>query len=482
VSTTSRILIAFLLILGTGLFFFVRAVSNRVLREYLEAVEGPMVDAANIIASSIEQTADAKGNLDLSAWRRAMTAVQQREFQAQIYNVTKTSVNMNFYVTDGRGIVLFDSNHGEAEGADYRSKKDVGLTLAGEYGARATRADPKESMSATLFVAAPIRVQTQIVGVVTVSKPERSLFAFIEQTREQIRWLGLVLYLLIVLGAYAVISVLSRPIRRLTEYAYAVARGERTVAPMHGAPEIAALGRAFEEMRDALEDRKYVETYVQTLTHEMKSPLAAIRGAAELLEDEAMPAGQRNKFLANIQAESRRLANQVDRLLALANIESRKRPENLEPASLAELAESVCQGMRPAAEARGIALVFRSEEKPTVVAETFLIEIAIANLIQNAIDFSPRGGEVRVTVKSEGGAWAEIRVEDDGPGIPEYALDRLFERFYSLQRPESGRKSSGLGLCFVREAAQLHRGEATVVNRQEGRGAVATLRLPRDAG
>jgi len=304
VSTTSRILIAFLLLLGAGLFFFVGALSNRVQRDYLEAVEGPMVDAANIIASSIEQTVDSDGKPDLASWRRAMTAVQQRELQAQIYNVTKTSVNMNFYVTDRLGLVLFDSDHATAEGADYRSKRDVAITLAGGYGARATRSDPNESMSATLFVAAPIRSRGQIVGVVSVSKPQWSLLAFIKQAREQIRWLGIMLYLVVVLCAYLITSVFSRPVRRLTAYARAVARGERPAAPTGAAPEIAALGRAFEEMRDALEDRKYVETYVQTLTHEMKSPLSAIRGAAELLEEESMPPAQRTRFLANIRAGS----------------------------------------------------------------------------------------------------------------------------------------------------------------------------------
>jgi len=133
--------------------------------------------------------------------------------------------------------------------------------------------------------------------------------------------------------------------------------------------------------------------------------------------------------------------------------------------------------MQPAAEARELSLSFVAEGNPTVMADSFLIEIAIANLIQNAIDFSPPHGRVQVTVKSVD-RWAELTVEDDGPGIPEYALGRIFERFYSLQRPAGRLKSSGLGLCFVREAAHLHHGEATVINKGDAPGAAAVLRLP----
>ena len=114
-----------------------------------------------------------------------------------------------------------------------------------------------------------------------------------------------------------------------------------------------------------------------------------------------------------------------------------------------------------------------------MLGESFLLESALHNLLQNAIDFSPAGGAIRIRVAPDAAAQtAAITVEDDGPGIPDYALPRLFERFYSLARPGSGRKSSGLGLCFVREAAALHRGSIHVKNRTDIPGTRAVLRLP----
>ena len=108
--------------------------------------------------------------------------------------------------------------------------------------------------------------------------------------------------------------------------------------------------------------------------------------------------------------------------------------------------------------------------------ERFLLRSALVNLIQNAIDFTPVGGNIQVAAAAEIGM-AIITVRDSGPGIPEYALDRVFERFYSLPRPDTGTKSTGLGLALVREAVTLHGGSVELANHPDG-GTLATLRLP----
>ncbi len=472
-STTSRILLGFLVFLAVGLYAFDDKLTKRVERQYLEAAEESMVDVAQLLAARLEAEA-----FDIAGLRREWDAARKREFSAKIYDLTKTTLDMNLYVTDERGIVVFDSDRGRAEGQDFRGRRDVLFTLAGQYGARSTHLDPTDPDSSVMFVAAPIRRDGRIAGVVSVSKAQRSLFGFRDETRLWIRTVGLIYFGAVAVGAYLVVTLFSRPIRRLTAYAQAVARGERVVPPRGGSGEAATLGRAFEEMRDALENRAYVENYVQTVTHEMKSPVAAIRGAAELLHED-MPPERREKFVANIQAEARRLQNIIDRLLALSALESRKKLDHPEAIPLADLAHAVCAQLHPAAEARGLRLDLGCDGQPEVLGESFLLESALHNLLQNAIDFSPEGGVIRIRVTCDVAAEAaEITVEDEGSGIPDYALSRLFERFYSLARPGSGRKSSGLGLCFVREAAALHRGGIHVENRSDVPGARAVLRLP----
>ncbi len=435
-----------------------------------------MVDVAQVMAAIMEEHVDDSGVIDLVMIRRAWSSAHTRPFAAQIYDFTKVTLDMNALVTDGRGIVLFDSDAGKTEGLDYSGKLDVAQTLSGEYGARSTKSDPADLDSSVMFVAAPIRSGGEIVGVVSVSKPQRSLFAFRDATKLRIRTVGLIFFAAVAIGAYLVITLFSRPIRRLTDYARAITRGERVVPPRGGSPEAATLGRAFEEMRDAMENRAYVENYVQTVTHEMKSPVAAIRGAAELLREE-MTADRREKFLANIQAEAGRLQNIIDRLLALSALESRKSLDHPERLPLADLINVVCAQLRPSAEARGQRIEFVIDSPAEVKGEAFLLESALSNLLQNAIDFSPDGSAIHVRLTATESC-AEIVIEDEGGGIPDYALPRVFERFYSLQRPANGRKSSGLGLCFVREAAALHRGSVTIENRADRSGARAILRLP----
>jgi len=481
VSTTSRILIAFLLLLAVGLFALEHRLAARVQQEYFEAVEENMVDMAQLFATLVEEQVHEDGAIDVTEVRRTWKGAGERQFSARIYNVTKTVMNAQLYVTDRQGIVLFDSDGGRAEGQNYHERLDVGLTLLGEYGARTTRRDPADEGSMTLFVGAPIRRGGEIIGMVSVSKPVSSVLPFLDETRVWMRNLSLAFLGLVTMGAYFIVTHFSRPIRQLTTYAHRVARGERVAPPSGGTAEVATLTRAFEEMRDAIDGRSYVQNYVETLTHEMKSPVAAIRGAAELLREESMPTGDRQKFLGNIQAEAGRIQTIIDRLLGLSAIESRKALEHPEPVSIAELAETVRGQLQPGADARGVRIQMEADSQLTVTGEYFLLEIAVANLLQNAIDFSPAGSCIQIRVARVSDApWVELRIVDEGPGIPDYALPRLFERFYSLSRPDTRRKSSGLGLCFVREAVELHRGSVSVGNRTDGQGGCATIRLPLD--
>jgi two-component system, OmpR family, sensor histidine kinase CreC len=330
-----------------------------------------------------------------------------------------------------------------------------------------------------MHVGAPIRSRGEIVGVVSLAKPQASMFGFIGETRRRIWFLGWSILLASALAIVLLAHWFLSPIRRLTDYANAVRHGQRAPFPKLFGPDIRSLGRALEEMRDALENRKYVESYVQTLTHEMKSPVTAIRGAAELLQEPTMPDSKRALFLSNIQSEADRLQHTIDRLLALAALESRKSLDNPAPLRLIELLDQLCHNYAHALQARQIQLRRAHDGDPVVQGESFLLLMALGNLLQNAIDFSPVGGTITLHLRLiHQNRTAEISLEDEGPGVPAYALDRVFDRFYSLPHPATGRKSSGLGLCFVREAAELHGGRASLSNRSDRTGTRAVLVLP----
>lgn len=471
----TRLFLAFVLVMGFGFYLLVDWILDDLRPRYLETMEESMIDMATVL-SSLAATQLAEEQVQTDDLRAAFGDAQKRRFSARIYDVTKTQIAMRVYITDRTGIVVFDSDNGRDEGKDYSRWNDVARTLRGEYGARATRSDPDEPMSSLLCVASPIKRDDEIVGVLTVCRPSESVRLFVEGARKKIVWAGIA-------AAFAVAALgmvfsywITGPIEELTEYAKAVRDGRRAPLPRLGRSEIGTLGDAFEEMRAALEGKQYVENYVQNLTHEMKSPLSAIRGAAELLNED-MPPEQRKRFLDNLRSESTRIQDLVERMLELSAIENRRALRDIEEIDLTELVSDVVTSMTPVLSAGRIRVAVTNGNPVVVAGERFLIRQALSNLVQNAVEFAPPDSEVSVSI-AENNERAEVVISDIGPGIPEYALDKVFERFYSLRRPSTGVKSSGLGLVFAKEAAELHGGAITLANRPEG-GAKATLVLPK---
>ncbi|HLP02058.1 MAG TPA: two-component system sensor histidine kinase CreC [Opitutaceae bacterium] len=457
-----------------GEWLIVRTALEQVKPRYLESMEESLVDASRLLAALLEtQLRDHAP--DPEPLRTAFAAMRSRAFEAQVYSLRKTQLDLRVYVTDSTGRVVFDSD-GTDEGADYSRWLDVSRTLRGEYGARATQTVTGDNESLVLHIAAPIRDGERIVGVLSLGKPTRSINALVVNARRRLilgavlGGLGLLVALLV--AANWVIA----PLERLTAYARDVRDGKPAPLPALPGRTLRELGEAFAEMRESLEGKKHVERTTQALAHGIKAPLAAVRGAAELLGEE-MPAEERRRFLENLRAESGRIEQIVERLLQLSALEARtalRAPERIEAAAL--LAE-VADGFRSAGRAAGVELIVAAEAGGIVCGERALLREALANLVQNAVEFSPRDGRVTLAARAGGGA-VEFAIEDEGSGVPDYALGRIFERFYSLERPATGRKSTGLGLALVREIAHLHRGEAELVNRAGATGARATLRLP----
>lgn len=473
-----RIFLGYFLIVALAALLLARVFVAEVKPGVRQAMEDTLVDTANVLAELATDDMLA-GHINEGAFARRVRALRGRDFGAEIWGFDKRASNYRIYVTDANGIVVFDST-GRDVGKDYSRWNDVHLTLRGAYGARSTRSDPDDENSTVMHVAAPIRDGGRTIGVLTVAKPNRALAPFIERSQDTVlRWGWVLMGTAMLIGLLAA-WWLSRQVNALRRYAHAVTAGERATAPqMVG--EFGELGRALETMRTRLEGKQYVEQYVHSLTHEMKSPLAAIRGSAELLEhagaQQPMSDADRVRFAASIRSQSERLAQMIDKLLALAAVEHRQRLDQPELLSLAMLAhEAAEQCLERLAQARVSLRLALADGLPQVCGDAFLLRQAVVNLIDNAADFSPPQGEIELRIERVDDT-VRIEVSDRGPGVPDYATPRVFERFYSLPRPDGGSRSSGLGLCFVAEVAALHGGSADLRNR-DGGGAIATLEIP----
>ncbi len=475
-SKRNRIFVGILVIYALGVALLLYRVMADLDPRYRESAEELLVDTANLLASLIE-TDIRDGVFQPARMRPAFQEMYSRRIAAQIYAVTKTQADLRVYITDRNGMVVFDSQ-GRDEGKDFRKWRDVGHTLQGGYGARTSLETEGDPRSAVMYVGAPIRWNNEITGVVSVGKPMRSFGGFIASARQKLLLVGLTSGLSVLLLAVLVSVWLVRPFGLITEYIRYVRAQKQVSLPRLSRRALGILGAAYNEMRDAVAGRSYAEEYVQALTHEIKSPLSAIRGAAELLQ-EPMPEMRRDRFLKNIRDETQRIQDLVDRLLELSGIEKRRGLTDIQPVSLGELLADAMASLAPLADARGVRIVLRAADGCVLGGERFLLDRALTNLLQNAIDFSPGDGEIEIAV-SPTRRHCQISIRDHGPGLPEYALDRVFEKFYSLSRPHSGRKGTGLGLSFVKEIAELHRGSVELRNHPDG-GAIAILTLPKIA-
>ena len=464
------------LIIALGFYQLARHFLAEVEPQTYQATEEVMVDISNILAELIANDIT-KGELDAAELRNAFASAHRRQLHAKIFSHLKTQVGIHFYVTDAAGKVIFDSDDGHREGLDYARKRDVALTLSGRYGARSSREDPDNHSSSVLYVAAPIGQALNPSGVLTVYKSQADMRSVV-QSRRRIIYVacGLIgsgiLFLIT-----AVFLWLFHPLGKITEYARAIERGERPKKPKIGiGREVNTLAHALDSMRDALEGRRYAERYIQTLTHEMKSPLAAIHGAAELLREE-MPATDRKRFLENILAETARSERLINFLLELAAIEGKKNLDTAEVLDFQTILARAIEEARPRAELAGIQFHFHGTTTAILLrGDSFILRAAISNLLENGIDFSPPGSSIEIGLQTSA-TQMELTLRDHGPGIPEYAKERVFERFYSLRHHTVGRKGTGLGLTLVREAAELHGGSITL-EAADGGGTIAQFTLP----
>lgn len=320
-----------------------------------------------------------------------------------------------------------------------------------------------------LFVATPIYQDSERVAVVYVTRSTNPVLAELYRVRSAL--------LEVLLGALALSAMItlglawtiSRPLSRLSRAAKRIAAGERHVeVPVVGSGEIRELGDSFRDMTEQLINRqRYISEFAADVTHELKSPLTSIRGAAELLWDGAMEDPEmRERFLGNIELDVQRLDRLVSRLLELSRIEASTEP--MTGVDLEALLERILARLDPGGERTNVD--YRAAKQ--VVGRESDLENALGNLIDNALCFSPAQQRIDITAWNDKGELV-IAVRDYGPGVSAANEARIFDRFFTTRGEEDG---TGLGLAIVQAVAMAHGGRVTL--QRVSPGACFQLRLP----
>jgi signal transduction histidine kinase len=289
------------------------------------------------------------------------------------------------------------------------------------------------------------------------------------------------LFLSIFLALFLSNSIL-KPLRRLSHAAWDLAHGNLgSRVEVSGRDEISELGGYFNYMAERIQHSSQLQKdFVANVSHEIRTPLTSIEGFSQALLDDMVDTDEdRTRYLNIIYDESRRLKRLLSQLLALSRIDAGAWVLHPSTLVLSEFVQDIVEKVQPQASEKEVSLrVETTPGMPPIETDKDTIEQIIYNLLDNALKFTPQGGEVVLTTDPIPKGGARMQVSDNGQGIPEDEIEHIFDRFARVERSRSQRYGgSGLGLAVCRELLNLLGGRITVWS-QPGRGSVFTVELP----
>ncbi|MCH9649379.1 MAG: stimulus-sensing domain-containing protein [Deltaproteobacteria bacterium] len=358
-------------------------------------------------------------------------------------------------------------------------RREIRKALAGEYGA-ASRPTPGQR-SLTLHSALPIEQDGEVVGVVVVSRTTLRLLRSLYAMRLKIFRIFLASVAAAVVLSLLVGTTIAGPLRRLRQQAHELldrrGRLRGRFRDSGKLDEIGDLARALEELTRRLEEHiSFIEAFASDVSHEFKNPLASIRSAAETAAEATEPKDQK-RFLAMIQSQVARMEHLLSAARDLTHLDAQLEQEERSTVDLPRLLEDIIEGFRLRGTERVRFSSRLAQDEACVLAAPERLAQVFENLLDNAVSYSPTDGEVRIALRRSGPS-VIVEVEDDGPGIPEQHLEKIFTRFFSY-RPQSDsiEHHHGLGLAVVKAIVNGYGGEITAENRPQG-GARFRLELP----
>ncbi len=373
--------------------------------------------------------------------------------------------------------------------ANGRVLPEVQQALAGQRASEVRANDQGETI---VSVAVPVQRFRAVRGVLLLSTQGGDIDGIIASERFALLQVFLVAALVMLILSMLLAGAIAGPVRRLAEAAERVRWGTKSRQEIpdftNRSDEIGHLSGALRDMTKALYNRiDAIESFAADVAHELKNPLTSLRSAVETLplarSDES-----RQRLLSIIQHDVRRLDRLISDISDASRLDAELARSDAEPVDMARLLEAVVsvanERRRPGDPPIRLSLDRHPSGRDAflVLGHDSRLGQVFNNLIDNARSFSPPEGSVRVALRRRGDR-VEVTVDDDGPGIPPHALDRVFERFYTDRPEEQGfGQNSGLGLSISRQIVEAHRGTIKALNRLAPGGETDEAGEPRRLG
>lgn len=317
-------------------------------------------------------------------------------------------------------------------------------------------------------------------GVMLVTASTESMFELEESLNERASLFQLMAFVVLAILIFTVVNVLMRPFESLVASVGHVTEGnldeDIEEDTYRETKEISGIINKTLEKLKALEQSR--QEFVSNVSHELKTPITSIRVLADsLMGMEDAPKELYQEFMQDISDEIDRESKIIDDLLNLVKMDKASPESNFAPVQINGLVEMILKRLRPIARKRNIELIFESMREVTADVDEVKFSLAVNNLVENAVKYNKEDGWVRVTLDADH-KFFYLKVADSGIGIPKELTERVFERFYRVDKARSRETGgTGLGLAITKSVVLLHHG-AIRVESQEGEGTTFTVRIP----
>ena len=306
---------------------------------------------------------------------------------------------------------------------------------------------------------------SEIAGVVYITSVARETDDFIKDIRWLFYVISIVVCILIGILSAVMADVIVSPIEKLTaKLSKADFETDGELVKFKGSIELESLAAAFNNLSGRLtEMEEKRRSFVSNASHELKTPLSSIKLLSEsVLSMPEIDQETVREFMTDITGEIDRLSKIIERLLSLTKLDTEAEPLSLKVTDLNEMSQRIVKSLTLVAENKGIAITHITEKEVIGMADREKMWQVVYNITDNAIKYTPEGGKVEVGTYDDG---KDIRIEvaDNGVGIPEKDLDKIFDRFYRVDKARSRESGgTGLGLSIVKELVNMHGGEISV--------------------
>ncbi|MEI3306404.1 MAG: HAMP domain-containing sensor histidine kinase [Dysosmobacter sp.] len=398
---------------------------------------------------------------------------------AQAMAVVEETGMSRILVTDETGRVLYDTRETGSAVGEYAFYTEIVQALLGSDVFTSTYQNGAFRSRAS----SPVLYQSQVIGAVYAYEYDTEQAALLEGLQANLLRLSAMIGVAVLVLSVVLSRVLTRKIGQLLTAIRQVREGAYSHrAEIAGHDEIAQIGQEFNSLTDRLQTTENARRrFVSDASHELKTPLAAIRLLSDsILQTEHMDPATTREFVADIGAEAERLSRITEDLLRLTRLDSGVLEKPVEVEVLPVL-EQVMRMMSLVAQEKQVELTYTAEPGCTVLATPDELHQVIYNLTDNAVKYTGAGGAVQVAL-SRREENVILTVADNGTGIPEEDLPRIFERFYRVDKARSrAAGGTGLGLSIVSDTVKRRGGTVEAANRPEG-GSVFTVRWPAAKG